>query len=560
MTAVKSTSVATLFLLYATATPLFALQSNTKIHVDESGAHRALSFPGHALSLEVDRPQDVSALSSPGIQWILGDGGLGYIPQHVAIGAGGGMALWGCYLNNERSMLHATTTDDPSEALIWEDLELSGASSSIPCVASDETDRFVALTHFDSFGGTDAPQTVLYGYGSGSSTPDWVYLFPYQDSRLPKICMSKDGSFVVSAYSDEIAGLIEITYFDATSGAPVYTDSFPGGFLRVFDISDDASLLYLFDSGNNTIYIYDSRAGEIIFSVAASGGFDSHTMSGDGSAFAFGGFGTLKYYAWNGTTYDWRFTHSVPGSVYCSRADLSGDGLVLAAAFYNYSTGLDFSVFSIDGASGNLNFEAEFTGGGIYQNSPSDIKVTADGSRIAYAGWGDQLNTNPEVMVFEGSASPIASMDTRGSVFAVDISAAGQFVVSGSKAIHANENGRGGDRACLYVGGETLALSGVPKLSSTVIVAVEGEAGETVLLAGSLHEVAIQTPWGLLRVDPNSYRELGTMVIPGSGLAEFELVVPTFPGWAGKKVVIQAQISGGSNPRFTNARVAWILP
>ena len=296
MTAAKPTSVATLLLLFVAATPLHALQSSTTIHVDESGAHTTLSFPGHRASLEMDRPQADSPISSPGVQWILGAGGLGYIPQQVAIGAGGGLALWGCYLNSERSMLHATTTDDPSAALIWEDLELGGAASFIPCVASAESDRFVAAAHFTAFGGRDAPQTVLYGYGSGSSTPDWVHLFPYQDSRLPKIKMSKDGSLVVTAYYDEIGGTIQITFFDADSGVPVYSDSIAGGFVRVFDMTDDGALLYLFDSGNNSVYIYDSLAGEIIYTVVASGGFDSHTISGDGSAFAFGGFGTLKYY------------------------------------------------------------------------------------------------------------------------------------------------------------------------------------------------------------------------------------------------------------------------
>ena len=499
-------------------------------------------------------------LPSPDVQWIIDDGGLDYIPHDVAIGAGGGLALWGDYLNNERASLFATTTDDESEAFIWEDAELYGALSYISCAASDPTDRFVAAARFESLRGSGASQTVLYGYGSGSSSPDWVYTFPLETDIDPKIEMSKDGSIVVAMLYDDINELIEITCLDAESGTLEYTDYFNGGFPRVFDMTDDGSLLYIFDSGNNQILIYDSVAGEIIYTVTGSGGFDSHAISGDGSVFAFGGFGTLKYYEWDGATYIWKFTHSAPGAVYCARCDLSDDGGVLAATFYDYGTGLDFSVLSIDGTTGAVLFQGDFTGGGGYQNYPADIKITGDGSRIVFGGWGDQFNTNPEVMIFEGSGAPAASIDTRGSVYSVDISVDGQFIVSGSKSIHANVSGRGGDHACLYMGGEELSVNGIPRLSSTITVTVEGEPGETVLLAGSLNVVELQTAWGVLRVDPDDYLELGEMAIPGSGAAEFEIRVPAAPFLAGEKAVMQALITSGSNPRFTNARVFWFLP
>jgi len=85
-----------------------------------------------------------------------------------------------------------------------------------------------------------------------------------------------------------------------------------------------------------------------------------------------------------------------------------------------------------------VNFEASFSGAGSYQNNPQQVVTNADGSRIAYGGWGDQFNTDPEVMVFEGSPTPVASIDTRGSVFDVDMSSNGVFVASGSKSVHAN--------------------------------------------------------------------------------------------------------------------------
>ncbi len=542
------------------AAPLPAVSTGTRIQVDGSGAFAVSGLTGDGVAAGGGYPAGEILLPPPAVQWIIGDGGLDYIPYDVAIGAGGGLALWGDYLNNERAALFSTTTNDDSEALVWEDTELYETLSNIYCAASDETDRFVAAARFEPVRGSGSQQTVLYGYGSGSAVPEWVYAFPLETDKLPRIKMSKDGSLVVAVLNDDASSVIEITCLDADTGTLEFTDSLDGGFVRVFDMSDDGSLLYIFDSGNNRILVYDTDAGEIIYTGTGSGGFDSHAISGDGSAFAFGGFGTLKYYEWDGATYVWKFTHAVSGLVYCARCDLSTDGGVLAAAFYNYGTGLDFSVLSLDGATGDVLFQGDFTGGGGYQNYPADIRVTGDGSRIVYGGWGDQFNTNPEVMVFDGDGVPAASIDTRGSVFSVDISTDGQYVVSGSKSIHANVSGRGGDHACLYMGGEELAVNGVPRLSSTVAVTVEGEPGETVLLAGSLNEVEFETAWGVLRVDPDDYYELGEVTIPGSGVAEFEVPVPAAPPLAGKKAVIQALITGGGNPRFTNARIFWFLP
>ena len=207
-----------------------------------------------------------------------------------------------------------------------------------------------------------------------------------------------------------------------------------------------------------------------------------------------------------------------------------------------------------------MNFEADFTGSGVYQNSPAQIVASEDGSRIAYGACPPPLNTNPEVMVFEGGPTPVASIDTRGSVFDLDISSDGIFVASGSKSIHANQNGNGGDHVCLYMGGQDLYIDGRPALSDMVTFMIEGTDGEDVRLAASLNEVNIPTGIGTLIVDPDNYVEIGTGTIPLSGLLEIEVTVPGNPGLLGRKIATQALLTGGTGPHLTNGQVFWIVP
>jgi hypothetical protein len=530
----------------------------TLVEVDQSGSFTQTTVRNRSGSISFNQSNGIVTRSSPNIQWIINDGGLFYIPTRVALAARGNQAFYGCYLNNERTRLFSTTTTLGSNAPVWDDGGLYEASSDIYVDASDDGNVLSAIAQFAVGGDPTNREVVLFKYLSDSSTPDWTYTFPDTINAGARIKVSKDGTFIAAALTDEEAGTLKISYFNSASPTPLFTDSFTAGYIRALDMTDDGSLLYL--NEGTMIHIYETATQSIIYSVDAGASFDSHTISGDGNRFAFGGFNFVKCYQWNGTTYEFQFQYFKSGQVYCARCDLSGDAGTLAATFYNYGTGLEFWVESIDATNGTVNFEATFSGAGSYQNNPQQVVTNADGSRIVYGGWGDQFNTNPEVMVFEGGPVPVAAIDTRGSVFDVDMSSNGVFVASGSKSIHANISGNGGDHACLYMGDQDLYLDGVPALSNMVTFNIEGTSGENVLLAGSLNEVAIPMGIGTLIVDPDNYVELGTGTIPPSGLLEIDVRIPGNPSLLGRKVATQALITGGTGPHLTNGQVFWILP
>ncbi len=531
---------------------------STREEVDPAGSHVLTSFVQGTESLMINQSTGEITLSSPSLQWTIDDDGLLYIPTKVALGGRGTVAFYGCYLNNERARLFSTTTSSSVDAPIWEDTDLLEAFSEIYVDASDDGNILASLAQFPVEGDITRREVIVSKYTTNSEIPDWTYAFPMLINAGAQIKMSKDGAYIAAVLFDNNSSNIEIAFFDSGSSTPLFTDSFAGTYIRALDMTDDGNLLYI--NEGTMIHIYDTTTQSIIYSVSAGASFDSHTLSGDGTRFAFGGFNFVKCYEWNGSTYELQFTHNIGGSVYCARCDLSADAGTLAAAFYYYSPGLNFKVISIDATTGDTDFEADFSGTGSYQNNPAEIVTSADGSRIVYGGWGDEGNTNPEVMVFDGSATPSSSIDTRGSVFGVDISPDGIFIASGSKSVHANVSGNGGDQACLYMGGEDLILQGVPGLGDMVTFQVEGNEGERVLLAASFNEVDIPLPFGTLHVDPNQYLEIGNGVIGASGLIDFDVTVPSNPVLTGRKVVTQALITGGGSPRLTNGRVLYILP
>ena len=84
------------------------------------------------------------------------------------------------------------------------------------------------------------------------------------------------------------------------------------------------------------------------------------------------------------------------------------------------------------------------SGGGSFQGTPIGAESNDNGTVLAFASWGTEFHDWPEVMVFNRNVELIGAIDFPGSAFSVGVSADGQYVVGGSKAVHANQFGSGG--------------------------------------------------------------------------------------------------------------------
>jgi hypothetical protein len=438
---------------------------------------------GHALAPE----SNTQALTAGGTLWTHTSGSASWIASAVSIGDVGGLVFVEYDLNNEAVQLLSAYDAHPPMPVWTDSTPLGTDFHKVDSAAATAT--HVALDQVTLGGNSMTRQAVVRKYTSDSATPDWTYTFTPVINAAGKVAISRDGSTIVAAIMNSNTVSVEIAVFDASSGTPVsYTVLPPGtsGSLRGWDLSADGSTLY-FTQGT-IVHIFDVATTTVTFTTTIGSGFDSHAISGDGSVFAFGKFNSIMVWEGGGGTYTNTITENLSGSVYCAQIDISDDGSTVAYGWYYYSPGLTIQVNALDVATGVVTMTDVVNGIGGYQNLVSGLSCSADGSRFAVGLWGDQGNVAEEIRIYSSTQNaPIQTANLPGSVFAIDISADGQRVVAGSKAVHANTFGNGGQVDVVDVGDEDLAVRGTPSVGATIDFEIYGPTGvPTFLLSAPL--------------------------------------------------------------------------
>jgi WD40 repeat protein len=294
-----------------------------------------------------------------------------------------------------------------------------------------------------------ASQTAtVYKWHPESSTPDWSYVINTCGLTHRSILVSPDGSTIavlVTIYTDP--SIARLYYFDANSSVPLGTYDPPGGsFARNLGITEQGELVAVYAAA--AVYVYDTVTGSERWSASAGASSSVLAISGDGRYLAYGWPG-LTVREWNGSSYEYLWSRSVSG-FYTRVCAFSTDNSTLVVGYYRSADFLQNRIELFEMPSNTPHWTHLYAvGSGAYQDIPGDIAVTADGSYVAVASWGDVGNTNPEIHVFRHEDStPVLTVDTPGSMFDIDIGTAcdGTVYVSAcGKNIHANENGRGAD-------------------------------------------------------------------------------------------------------------------
>ena len=346
---------------------------------------------------------------------------------------------------------------------VWGAWTLSGARLSIYPINGNGTEAW----HFSSFNsgnagvaaakasdrlgfmesdatGTDFRQQSFTSNSNG--TTDWSFPYPVSDPNLPansrKVATSRDGSTIAGVVSDSVTQNSTLYVFDATTGAVRLSWKDP---LRMngVELTDNGSIALV--TQDNRAVLVDTSSGNTVFSVAGSGaGNIFYRISGDGQVFVVGGF-SFDVYAFNGTTYASVIHFSQASYWFGGACAISHDGSTAGTFAGNIADNwLSGVVYLFDVASGNMLGSYPVNGTGQYQGTPVGAGSNDDGSVMAFASWGTEFHDWPEVMVFNRSVELIGQIDFAGSAFSVDVSSDGQYVVGGSKAVHANQFGSGG--------------------------------------------------------------------------------------------------------------------
>ena len=266
------------------------------------------------------------------------------------------------------------------------------------------------------------------------------------DPNLPansrKVATSRDGSTIAAVVSDSVTQNSTLYVFEASTGAVRLSLPDP---LRMdgVELTDNGSIVLVTE--DNRAELVNTTTGDIVFSVAGSGaGNIFYRISGDGQVFVTGGF-SFDVYAFNGTTYTRVIHFSQANFWFGGACAISRDGSTAGTFASNYANNwLNGVVYLFDVASGTMLGSYPVSGSGMYQGTPVGAGSNDNGSVMAFASWGTQFHDWPEVMVFDRSVQLIGQIDFPGSAFSVDVSSDGQYVVGGSKAVHANQFGSGG--------------------------------------------------------------------------------------------------------------------
>jgi hypothetical protein len=388
-----------------------------------------------------------------GLIWTHTDGGLAWIayPHSVSLGFHGGEVFAEYDLNNQQAQLFSSFDSNPPTPIFTD----SVVGTQNRYVASAEATHTHVSTHV--VGGSTM---VLSKWGDVSGTPDWTYTFNFAPPDSGGfgsgmgLGISRDGQTIVAADSNLTAATVDIAVFSPASNVPIsYTTVNLGQFgtngneIRGFDLSADGSTLYFSAAGNPVnAFVFDIATHTVVFTTPINASFDSHAISGDGSVFAFGNFNTMSVFEKVAGVYTNTFTRNIAGQNYCAVIDISDDSKTIAYAYYFYATGLTDQIEALDVPTHTVTMTDVVTATGSLQNLASCVSCSADGQHFAVGLWGDGSGPVAEGRLYARNQNPpIGLVNLNGSVFAIQVSADGQRMAVGSKSVHANISGNGGE-------------------------------------------------------------------------------------------------------------------
>ncbi len=421
------------------------------------------------------------AMTTQGTLWTHTSALEAWIPSAISIGDVGGQVFAEYDLNNEAAVLLSVYDSNPPTPVWTDSTPLGTEARQVDSAAT--TNTHIAIHQIPQASTGNRP-VVLRKYTSNSPTPDWTYEFVPLTSARSHCAISRDGQTIVAAITNSNTHSVEVAVFAPGSGTPVSYTVLPPGVsnqIRGWDLSADGSTLYFSQDG--IAHIFDVATQTVLFTTNIGSHFDSHAISGDGSVFAYGKFGSMHVWERSGGTYINSITRTLVGQNYCARIDISDDGSTIAYAWYFYNPGLTVQVNALDLTSNTITMTDTITGTGALQNVVAGVSCSADGSRFAVGLWGDEGDQAEEVRVYSSTQdAPLMTSNLPGSVLSIDISADGQRVVAGSKSVHANINGNGGQVDLLDTGNEDFILRGTPSVGATVEYEVHGTPGAPALL------------------------------------------------------------------------------
>lgn len=499
-------------------------------------------------------PPPTFALSVSGPLWSFPDAGEGWVPRAVTIGNAGTEVFTEFDTAADRASL-ISGFDQVPVMPVWADA-VPFASTNVRVHGSDTSGVFVSCRQIPV--STNGPRNIVVtAYDSSSSTPRWSWTFPTTTYGASRAMVSQDGRRIVAGMLQPTTGMLHVAVFDG--GSPVPTSTFQrqvGLQLQAFVLSEDGNALYAATTTGG--YMFNVDTGSLVQQFVLMQSFAAQDISGDGSVLAVGYFNGVDVYELQSSgSYTRTWQGSWPGSIVCQQLDVSEDGSTLVLGFGYYDQNQRIRVEAIDVRTKTTTMVDEAQGAGTYQNVVAKVATSANGQRFAVGLWGDQAGLVPELRVYRRSQNaPVLTYDYPGSVYDLAMSRAGDRVVVGAKAVHANLLGGGGSVDFYAIGAEDFVAVGTPSIGRKVDFELWGAPNSPARLLMSPFPATNPLPIGAMGVLYLRRSDLTIRTMPPTdsvGYTRGELLLPLDPATIGTTLYFQGLTTAPR--RFTNEYV-----
>ncbi len=355
---------------------------------------------------------------------------LNAVAEDVTITGDGMNITTGWWLNNERVSLYRSLKD---EIPIWHySMPLSNWMID---VASSMDGHLIAAAS------SGAPFMV---WDKISSIPMKVYYYPAA-FKSGQCAVSADGSVAVVAADNGSTG--RLFAFNKNGDSLYAVDFDRGNGIYGVELSSDGSIALV-----STYYVHSIFENGVLRETIANYGQTAAALSADGNRIVKGDFyGKVTLYEWNGTVHV-QLWESTIGGPWVATVDISDDGSTIIAGT-GYSNG---KTVMFDAASSTPLWTYQNYGSyGAYVRA---ARLSSDGSMGVAASWGDTAQTGTFYVLTvhaKNDPAPIIGVtrnEEPGSLFDCAISANGENITAGGKAVHAYQMGNGGEVYSILVG------------------------------------------------------------------------------------------------------------
>lgn len=429
---------------------------------------RMLTGVAFALLLVGPSPLALAQSNSPSIatgtadQHVWSHPGAWWIGEQVSFG-NHGTQVFTHYAQNDTATALLSVHDNAPAVPVW---ELDTDPDNPKMVDSARySDAHVSISQTQT---STLNQNIIKVRKLSAQGLDWTYTFPHLTAGRLVTGISGDGQTIVAAIPNPVTQTNDLLVFSAGSPVPVAMHSLPVGTIWGFTMATEGNVAaFAIDS---TLYVLEISSGNILLTVPQSTSYSNLglALSGDGSVLAHGVLGSgFTLYRRTSASYAPVWFRPTPSHVRV--IDISDDSSTVAYGMGFLYPSTRIIVECVDIPTLTVTMSEDISGGGQYQNTVHDLALSANGNVCAAATFGGELGINAELRIYSKySNTPIRTLDLPGSAFSVDISPDGKWVVAGSKAIHANELGHGGQVDLLHLGGADFAMHTTPSIGNTV--------------------------------------------------------------------------------------------